>query len=223
MSETAGALTKALAAFQAEMPTVAKSKTADTGSYTYTYAGLAEMSAAGMPLLSAHGLAFSCCPRRTESGHYELAGYLMHESGQQIEGALPLTGGNAQALGSSISYMRRYLFGCMTGLITDDDDDGALASAAPARKRAAKKTASAPPPPEDPWQNPPPRGSPLLDTRSNLAIAMYAAIGKAGIPEEERIEQVGLIIGRQIESTKQMTEDEARKVLDHLKAQGAPA
>jgi hypothetical protein len=88
-------------------------------------------------------------------------------------------------------------------------------------ERGEHMEAVAPPPPEDPWQNPPPRGSPLLDTRSGLAIAMYAAIGKAGIPEEERSEQVGLIIGRTSESTKQMTEDEARKVLDHLKAQGA--
>lgn len=218
MSET-GSLAKALAAFQAEMPTVAKSKAADTGSYKYTYAGLAEMSAAAMPLLSAHGLAFSCRPRRTESGHYEVVGYLMHESGEQVEGSLPLTGGNAQALGSSISYMRRYLFGCMTGVVTDDDDDG-QASNTPPKRRAAAKKAAAPEPTEDPWQNPPPSGSLLLDTRSGLAVAMYAAIGKAGIPEEERIEQVGLIIGRPITSTKEMTEGEARKVLDHLKQQG---
>jgi hypothetical protein len=45
---------------------------------------------------------------------------------------------------------------------------------------------------------------------------MYAVINEAGIPEEERISTVGEIIGREITSTKEMTEDEARHVLDHL-------
>lgn len=59
-------------------------------------------------------------------------------------------------------------------------------------------------------------GSPLLDVKSDLAKTMYATIHEAGIPEEERIEQVGRIIGRNIESTKEMTDDEARMVLGHL-------
>lgn len=210
MTET-GSLAKALAAFQAEMPTVAKSKTAKVGQYSYTYAGLAEVSHVGLPLLSKHGLAFSCCPRRTDSG-YELAAFLMHESGEEKEGSLPISGGTPQQLGSAITYARRYLFGSMTGLVTEDDDDGQIAAAQV--KRPAKKAAPA----ADPWDTPPPRGSHLLDTTSGLARAMYAAIGKAGIPEEERIEQVGLIIGRKIESTKEMTDSEAHKVLDHLKS-----
>lgn len=64
-----------------------------------------------------------------------------------------------------------------------------------------------------------PSESPLLDTTSQLAKAMYATINEAGIPEEERLEQVGQIIGREIASTKEMTEAEARQVLDHLNAQ----
>lgn len=65
--------------------------------------------------------------------------------------------------------------------------------------------------------------SPLLDTKSDLAKAMYATINDAGIPEEERISTVGEIIGREITSTKEMTDDEARHVLDHLKSLLAPA
>ncbi len=60
--------------------------------------------------------------------------------------------------------------------------------------------------------------SPLLNTSSKLAKAMYATINDAGIPEEERISSVSEIIGREITSTKEMTEDEARHVLDHLAA-----
>lgn len=223
MSETAK-ITEALVAFQAEMPTVAKSKSAtvrsDKASYSYTYAGLAEVSHAALPLLTKHGLAFSCMPEIHERGPV-LTGLLLHISGESLRGSLPIaTGGTPQQTGSAITYARRYLFGCMTGLITDDDDDGQTA----ARKAPAKKAARSSSVDEnDPWANPPPGASPLLDTTSSLAKSMYAAINKAGIPEEERIEQVSLIIGRPITSTKQMTTSEARLVLDHLKKQGAPA
>lgn len=53
----------------------------------------------------------------------------------------------------------------------------------------------------------------LLDTTGNLAKAMYASINGAGIPEDERIAFLGNVIGREIGSSKEMTEDEARNVL----------
>lgn len=59
----------------------------------------------------------------------------------------------------------------------------------------------------------------MLDTKSSLARAMYAAINGAGVPESERLVWVSNVIGRDIDSTKEMTEDEARLVLDHLAAQ----
>jgi len=124
----------ALVAFQTEMPVVAKDKNADIptksgGSIRYSYADLAAVTAAALPLLTRHGLAFSCCPRATERG-YELAGVLLHVSGDRIEGALPLYGNNPRDIGSGITYARRYLLGSMTGIVTDDDDDGAAAQPA---------------------------------------------------------------------------------------------
>lgn len=136
-------LAAALAAVQANMPTVHKGNRATVptkagGSYSYTYADLSDVSAAALPLLSANGLAFTCCPRLGEKG-WELAGKLLHTSGESIEGSLPLTGGTPQEWGSSITYMRRYLLGAMTGLVTDDDDDGNTAQrGAKARQRAPK-------------------------------------------------------------------------------------
>jgi hypothetical protein len=129
-----GSVEAALIAFQAEMPVVGKNQTATVpmkqgGSYSYTYADLADVTAAATPLLTRHGLAFSCCPRATERG-YELVGVLLHVSGTRIEGALPLHGNTAQDIGSSLTYMRRYLLGCMTGIVTDNDDDGQLSQGA---------------------------------------------------------------------------------------------
>lgn len=134
-------LAAALAAFQAEMPVVGKNKTANVpmksgGSYSYRYADLADVTAAATPLLVRHGLAFTCLPRAAESGRgYELAGVLLHTtSTERLEGALPLVGNAAQELGSAITYARRYLLGCMTGLVTDDDDDAQAANHASAAR-----------------------------------------------------------------------------------------
>lgn len=138
------AMHAALAAFQAAMPTVYKGNTAripgkDGGpGFSYTYADLGDVTAAAMPLLTAHGLAFSCCPRATDKGGYELVGVLTHSAGYAMEGALPLFGNNPQQIGGAITYARRYLLGCMTGIVTDEDDDGASSS--------GERTQAAPPP-----------------------------------------------------------------------------
>ena len=125
-------LAAALVALQAELPVVQKSKTANVptktgGSYRYTYADLADVTAAVVPLLVKHGLSFTCRPRIVTGGNgapfYELAGVLLHTSGEQIEGALPLHGNGPQDIGGAITYARRYLLGCLTGVVTDDDAD----------------------------------------------------------------------------------------------------
>ena len=66
-------LAAALAAVQANMPTVHKGNRATVptkagGSYSYTYANLADVVEAAYPLLSKHGLSFSCVPRNREGG-----------------------------------------------------------------------------------------------------------------------------------------------------------
>lgn len=56
----------------------------------------------------------------------------------------------------------------------------------------------------------------LLNTSSRLAKAMYASINNFGLTDAERLPFIVRVIGREIESTKQMTETEARRVLKHL-------
>jgi hypothetical protein len=146
-------LAAALVNLQAELPTVHKGKTArvptkNGGQYTYDYADLADVTAAVMPLLVKHGLSFTCLPRRCDDGVYELVGVLLHTGGESIDGALPIRGSDPQAIGSAITYARRYLLGCLTGVVTDDDDDGAAAQAqegANARQRPAQAPPAVPP------------------------------------------------------------------------------
>ena len=184
----------ALAAFQAEMPVVPKNKKATVptktgGSYSYTYADLADVTDAAMPLLSKHGIAFSSCPRGTDHG-YELAGLLLHTSGETLEGSLPLHGNSPQELGASLTYARRYLLGAMTGLVTDDDTD-----AGPAQ--AAQRT-------EKPM---------TAKTRGQ----MFALFGQKGIAEDKQLEGINRITGKQYESRGDLSEADARAVIDALK------
>lgn len=71
---------------------------------------------------------------------------------------------------------------------------------------------------DDPQVRPSATESPLLNTSSKLAKAMYAAIRDAGITKEETPGLYQQITGRQVESSKELTDDEARAVLAHLDA-----
>jgi hypothetical protein len=76
-------------------------------------------------------------------------------------------------------------------------------------EREAGRTPSAAPPPSAPE-------SPLLNTGSKLAKAMYAAIRDVGITKDETPGLYREVTGREVESSKELTDDEARAVLAHL-------
>jgi hypothetical protein len=62
---------------------------------------------------------------------------------------------------------------------------------------------------------------PLLDTSSKLARAMFAGINAAGIEDPKAF--MSEVVGRTITSSKELTTDDARRVLDHLPKQEASA
>lgn len=200
-------LAAALVAFQQEMPTVAKTKRADVptksgGKFSYTYADLADVTEAAMPLLTKHGLSFITAPRLTERG-YELRGVLMHTSGESIDGALPINGGTPQEMGSALTYARRYLLGCLTGVVTDNDDDGALASKQQ-RLSSARQTRQSKP-------------APAADDADKLRKRMFALFHERGI-EDAETQRAGIsrVIGRGIESRGDLTPEELRAVISAL-------
>jgi len=209
-------LATALAAFQGEMPTVPKAHTAtvksDKGSYSYTYAGLADVAEAAMPLLSKHGLSFVTLP-----GPGTLTGILLHASGQSLTATLPIAGNSPQQIGSSLTYMRRYLLGCMTGLVTDDDDDGRQAQAASRRKPAEKRAERLPGTPDnDPYYTAPPADTgELMSARTRGQ--MFALFGQKGVAEAEQLPGINHICGTSYGSRAEITEADARKVIGVLK------
>lgn len=216
-------LATALAAFQSEMPVVPKSKRATVptksgGQYSYTYADLAGVTEVAMAPLTKHGLSFSCSPRYTAQG-YELRGVLMHTSGEKLQGSLPIRGNTPQEIGSSLTYMRRYLFGCLTGVVTEDDDDAAAAS------KTLRKAAE---PTDEPPQAPAstrtmsrpqrPAGDGVEGITKAQSAALHAAFKGTGIDDREvRLAYCRMVIGRDITTSNELTKAEASKTLEALR------
>lgn len=130
-------LAAALAAFQAELPGVKKTKTAKVEGkdgrrgYEYSYADLADVSQTVLPLLGKHGLSFSSKPTLDERGQFVLAYVLRHAAGDSDAGTYPLPTGRPQDVGSAITYARRYALCSVTGIAAEEDDDGAAAPDVP--------------------------------------------------------------------------------------------
>ena len=62
--------------------------------------------------------------------------------------------------------------------------------------------------------------SPLLDTSGDLARAMFATFNDVGIVDRDsRLLYVSDVVGREVTSSADMTDDDARKVLDALRAE----
>lgn len=210
-------LAEALAAFQESMPVVTKSKTAKVptksgGSYSYSYADLATVSEIAMPRLTAHGLSFTCAPRLTDAGHYELVGTLRHASGESTDGALPIKGGTPQELGSSITYARRYLLGAMTGIVTDDDDDGALASQQRQERQQRRRGTPAPQ-----LDKPGETGEAATAQQVKKLNILLREAGHE--TDADRYQWLSAGCRREITSSKQLTKAEASRAIDALEKQ----
>lgn len=141
MTETK-TLAAALSLVQAKLPVIHKGSTAIVktkagGEYKYGYANLADMAPVVYPLLGEFGLAFVCVPT-LRNNVYMLVGRLEHTSGETRSGVFPLPRDtDPQTLGSAMTYGRRYLLGCLTGVVTgDEDDDGAQATRVARGERA---------------------------------------------------------------------------------------
>jgi hypothetical protein len=70
--------------------------------------------------------------------------------------------------------------------------------------------------PADPWADRPATESPLLNTSSKLAKALYANLRDHGIDKEGANLLYREVTGREVTSSKELTEDETRAVLREL-------
>lgn len=127
-SETIGEVAKALCQFNNEITKI--SKDAKNPFYKNLYATLDNIINDIRPILSKHGLSILQMP----SGNSEnviIKTMLLHESGEYIESEPLLmkpVKSDPQAVGSCITYARRYSLNSFLSLNTGEDDDGNRAS-----------------------------------------------------------------------------------------------
>lgn len=162
-SEEVAELYAALALAQAEPEygDVEKTKTARVrikqekggGEYTYTYETLKDVIACTRPHLAKHGIAVLQFPFPGDR-YVTIRTMLAHKSGQwlanDLSATIPMP--DPQAVGSAITYLRRYAQKAILNVAADDeDDDGATASrpdeGAEDSPRPAQRRSAQPAPP----------------------------------------------------------------------------
>lgn len=128
-------LAAALVAAQGEMTNPPKSKTVYAGQKRYSFAPLPEIIDCARPVLKKHGLAVVQLVRERA-----LETRLVHQSGQWIGATYGLPSiADSQAMGSAITYARRYSLCAILGIAAEDDEDGEAATEAELAEQAAKR------------------------------------------------------------------------------------
>lgn len=151
-SEQIDAIAPSIVKALGELNEVPRKRTANTGSYSYSYADLGDAIGMTREILAANDLALTQSAEVLED-EVVIWTTLLHASGQYLTYAptrLP-AGKTAQNTGSAITYARRYSLMAALGLATEDDDGASASPRGEGRsKPAAKKQFRAPESPRTP-------------------------------------------------------------------------
>jgi len=118
-------LSTALAKAQGEMK--AASLNCENPYFKSSYADLSEIVKVSRPALSKNGLSVIQQILPNEEGHNVLHCILTHSSGQWIESRMRILPAkpDIQSFASHVSYLRRYSYAALVGVVTTDEDDDA--------------------------------------------------------------------------------------------------
>jgi hypothetical protein len=237
MTAPTPALAAALAKVQAELPKLERDRTVvvtqkNGDTYSYSYATLANLSELVLPLLASHGLSFVAMPGAGADGKMCVRYHLLHESGESLSGEFPISGeGGIQMIGGRITYARRYCLAAIVGVAADEDDEGRLAEdkpgtaqrAAPrARQTAQREPAAGEGQPtaqraQRRSDGPPLPGEVPDGITAQQQKLLHVLLGKTGRSQRDvALVWIAGVIGREIESTKELTKREAGTVIDTL-------
>ena len=130
-SQTIQELSKALVQFHANLKEPKNSKTVKSGKFSYGYIELPDLVNELRPQLAAQGLMLMQAPY-SHDNCLGVETMLLHSSGEFIKSKFCSNepNGGAQAVGSQITYFRRYAILSVLGL-GQDDDDGKAATGNP--------------------------------------------------------------------------------------------
>ena len=156
-SEKTDAIAKAMVAVQQAIKPALK--TEQNPFFKSKYADLSQIWHACNEALTGNGIAVIQGGDMID-GHPVMVTTLLHTSGQWIAGAFPLVAvkPDPQAMGSAITYMRRYSLAAMVGVLTEDDDgeaamkrDGGGSGRRKEEAAVDSHTADSPPPALTAW------------------------------------------------------------------------
>ena len=126
-TQSLGKLAEALSKAQAEIKGAIKDS--ENPHFRSSYADLESVWEACRGVITKYGLSVVQTNGRDQHGMY-LRTTLLHTSGENISGDTPILLGtrqDMQALGSAITYARRYGLAAIVGIAPKDDDDGEAA------------------------------------------------------------------------------------------------
>jgi hypothetical protein len=134
INEIGGALAKA----QSQMK--GAKKDAANPFFKSKYADLSSVAAACMDALNEHGIAVVQAPSTLPDGVAAVETMLIHASGQWMSETVSVKpkDDGAQALGSVITYLRRYSLAAFAGVAPEDDDGNAAVGNGTTTAQAAK-------------------------------------------------------------------------------------
>lgn len=220
-SENITEVVGALLAAQAEFEVLSKSS--DNPFFHSKYIALPDLVVAVNPTLTKYGLGISQLVSNLD-GQSALTTILFHTSGQYISSTTPLhlSKNDPQAHGSAITYMRRYSYMSILGLVADEDDDGnAASSASHNNNRQAPKKA------EQPSLNDAvaaaagtrPRPASNKSVTEPMVRAIWAITHKSlNMNDPEMFDAIDAVIQRKVSELTELTFDEARLLIEHFKS-----
>lgn len=131
----------ALAKAQADMPCAGNN--AENPYFKSSYADLAEIVRVSRPYLAKNGLSVIQQILPNEDGQNILHTILAHSSGQSIESRMRILPSkpDVQSLASYITYLRRYSYAAIVGVVVSNEDDDAESTVYADREIIAKGTA----------------------------------------------------------------------------------
>lgn len=143
-SETIAAIAFALSTAQGELSHAIKDTMGQIGQQKTKYADLASCWDAARGPLSKNGLAVVQMPS-ADGAKVTVTTMLVHKSGEWFKNSIQMTSAQntPQAIGSCITYGRRYSFCSVVGISPEDDDGAAASGTARGSKEAAKAVGDA--------------------------------------------------------------------------------
>lgn len=168
-SASLATLAEALAAAQGEFTSPEKDrtvrvKTQGGQSYSFDYATLDSILKMARPVLCRHKLALTQLVVPGPKGGHQLVTKLLHGgSGEWLESTLPLLmqGNGPQAMGSAITYARRYAITALLCVCAEEDDDGVAAEGNHVESMQHRQQ-----PRQQPQQRQQPQSAPRQDERT---------------------------------------------------------